>query len=478
MIADNVYADKKVFVIQQVQNGEQKDAFPPVAEENLSYHYKFLKISKDIISFLDSTMYLPELYQMIMTKFSLYLANTMSHRIAGDDGQRLRIIRTHAWGGEYHTRELYKAQVEALGYRKLTSTGVAVVGTWDDHDYGVNDSGKEFKWKNVTKELVLDFLQEPDDSRRWLREGIYASYMFGSERGKRLRLILLDTRFARDSIGSDGSMLGEEQWVWLEELFADKDSQADVTLIGTSVQFNGNVDALLKPILRTEGWMRFPSERKRFLKLIAKYEINGILMLSGDVHLGTISELVSADRCGVPYSIIDFTSSGLTHSALSLVPLSLRTISFLFSGISIYKNFLPPDTIYYGDYFLGENWGSLEVDWDQKPSPLISLAVRDKHGKKRITKEVALDSLQFDTSPKNATETSSLSCKVTNTYRFRWQGAWVLTHKGFIVVMIAVDIALVVYLISKARYYLLMSCTHNNFFVSMYKHNLNQKKSL
>lgn len=43
---------------------------------------------------------------------------------------------------------------------------VQVVGTWDDHDYGLNDAGKEFGGKKTNQRLLLDFLDEPQDSPR------------------------------------------------------------------------------------------------------------------------------------------------------------------------------------------------------------------------------------------------------------------------------------------------------------------------
>jgi hypothetical protein len=41
-----------------------------------------------------------------------------------------------------------------------------IVGTWDDHDYGLNDAGKEFEGKDVSQQLMLDFLDEAPDSPR------------------------------------------------------------------------------------------------------------------------------------------------------------------------------------------------------------------------------------------------------------------------------------------------------------------------
>jgi hypothetical protein len=42
-----------------------------------------------------------------------------------------------------------------------------VLGTWDDHDYGLNDAGKELSGKVIAQRLMLDFLDEPEDSKRY-----------------------------------------------------------------------------------------------------------------------------------------------------------------------------------------------------------------------------------------------------------------------------------------------------------------------
>ena len=44
--------------------------------------------------------------------------------------------------------------------------------TWDDHDYGQNDAGKYFPFKKESKEIFLDFFNEPANSDRRKHEGI------------------------------------------------------------------------------------------------------------------------------------------------------------------------------------------------------------------------------------------------------------------------------------------------------------------
>jgi phosphodiesterase/alkaline phosphatase D-like protein len=48
------------------------------------------------------------------------------------------------------------------------------------------------------------------------------------------QVILLDTRYHRDPLLSDGTILGDPQWQWLErELHGP---QSEITIIGSSVQ--------------------------------------------------------------------------------------------------------------------------------------------------------------------------------------------------------------------------------------------------
>lgn len=43
----------------------------------------------------------------------------------------------------------------------MQKNGTKVIGVWDDHDYGINDGGKDFFLKNITRDIFLDFIKEP-----------------------------------------------------------------------------------------------------------------------------------------------------------------------------------------------------------------------------------------------------------------------------------------------------------------------------
>jgi alkaline phosphatase D len=96
--------------------------------------------------------------------------------------------------------------------------------------------------------------------------------------------------------------LGETQWKWLEEQL--RGSKANFNIIVSSIQFLSHQHGF-------EKWGNFPHEVDRLKKLIAESGANGVLILSGDRH---ISEFSRTSVAGLSYPLIDFTSSGLTHS--------------------------------------------------------------------------------------------------------------------------------------------------------------------
>ena len=105
-----------------------------------------------------------------------------------------------------------------------------MVAVIDDHDAGQNDCGETNPYKDLSKQMFLDFWQLPPDDPRRRRDGLYTAYRWGPP-GRVVQVILLDTRSFRDdpdfadSSGGGGylpvtnpekTMLGSEQWAWLE----------------------------------------------------------------------------------------------------------------------------------------------------------------------------------------------------------------------------------------------------------------------
>jgi alkaline phosphatase D len=239
------------------------------------------------------------------------------------------------------TRKLYAAQRAQPDYAMLAAS-THVVGVWDDHDYGKNDAGHDYESRAESQAALLDFLGEPADSARRRQVGTYASYVFG-EGERRVKLVLMDARYHRERPGPEADTLGEEQWAWLErELTTDP---ANLTVIASSYQVLPNQHP-------NETWGHFPRARRRFLDLLAKPSVPGVVLLSGDRHFAELSVLES-DALGYP--LHELTSSGLTHS---------------------YLNAGEPNGLRVGDLYPRKNFGAVRVDWTTGQVTLEARGVR------------------------------------------------------------------------------------------------------
>lgn len=242
---------------------------------------------------------------------------------------------------------------------KPALAGIPQIATWDDHDYGRNDAGKELQIKNESQNAFLDWLGVPDDSPKRSRKGVYSVHDYGPK-DRKVRIILLDTRYHRDPLppehrrpprgpGSDGTILGEDQWRWLEEQL--RTSTAQINIIGSSIQ-------VLAAEHRFEKWANYPEEFARLHTLLSRPDIPPVIILSGDRHAAEIS--LDDESCGYP--IYDITSSSLNHAFLaarkkqSIEPNPLR---------------LSPER------FKGANFGTISIDWSTEP-PIVTLAIRDR----------------------------------------------------------------------------------------------------
>lgn len=165
--------------------------------------------------------------------------------------------------------DLYGRQRALPAYQRLMSRAL-IMGTWDDHDYGLNDMGADFPGRAEAQQHFFDFYGEPKDSPRRTRPGVYSSIVLGPS-GKRVQIVVLDTRsfrspledgnFPKDqrvegrpgpyrpSIDAKTTLLGPDQWAWLERTLQQP---AEVRIIVTSIQ-------LIADDHRFEKWGNFPT---------------------------------------------------------------------------------------------------------------------------------------------------------------------------------------------------------------------------
>jgi alkaline phosphatase D len=217
-------------------------------------------------------------------------------------------------------RQKYHQLGSKPSYQELKKH-VEIVATWDDHDYGQNDAGKNYPLKRESKNVFLDFFEEPKDSERFTHDGIYTS-MMRQVGDKTVQIILTDGRTFRDDLlriprndprqksfyrkdysphtDDTPTLLGEQQWQWLEKQLSQP---ADFRVLASGTQFGIEANGY-------EAWANFPHEQQRLVKLISKTKANNLVVISGDVHYAEISKFKS-EEC---YPIYDITSSGLSRT--------------------------------------------------------------------------------------------------------------------------------------------------------------------
>ncbi|WP_052593843.1 alkaline phosphatase D family protein [Aureispira sp. CCB-QB1] len=249
-----------------------------------------------------------------------------------------------------------------------------ILATWDDHDFGENDAGRYYPFKEASKEIFLNFWEEPKNSERWKHKGIYHAVRL-KDAPIDIQVILLDTRTFRDNltarmkekntpykndyqptISPDSTFLGAEQWAWLKTKLEEK---ADLRIIASSNQFSHEYNGW-------ESWTNVPHERKKMVQLIQETKAKGVVFLSGDVHWGEISKYENAHT----YPIYDITSSGLTQSWHDIEPNKNRI------GFPIRKN----------------NFGLIEIEKQTKTKLIFKL----KNKKNLVAVQHSIDLSELD----------------------------------------------------------------------------------
>ncbi len=271
--------------------------------------------------------------------------------------------------------EVYGKLADQPYWSRMRDEVPVMLATWDDHDYGKNDAGQEWERKDEGKDAFLEFF--PDSARLIPadRGGVYHTATLGDE-GQRVQYIMLDTRWDRDALdrkpgprGARGpylpsndttrTLLGQAQWTWLEQVLREP---ADVRIIGSSIQV----------VAREHGWEcwgNFPHELDRLYRLIDETQASGVVLLSGDRHLGEISK-DEDDR--VPYPMWDLTASGFNEGQ---------------------RDIEEPNRYRLGGVHRRSHFGSIVIDWAGDDTRLTLKLIGDE-GQTIEAQEVLLSSLR------------------------------------------------------------------------------------
>ncbi|WP_276134951.1 alkaline phosphatase D family protein [Polluticoccus soli] len=200
------------------------------------------------------------------------------------------------WQGAYHVRSMPILQPL---FRAMPH-----YATWDDHDYGPNDSDKDFPLKEDARRAFIDYWANPSygqDDR-----GIYTSFTYGD-----VKFIMLDDRWWRSSDKEpamiDGNknksklMFGKEQMDWLKKELKSSDATFNIIVSGSQ---------MLNEYTKYDCFYQFPEEYDELMNYIEKKKIEGVIFFTGDRHH---SEIIRVNRRR-HYPLYDVTVSPFTSN--------------------------------------------------------------------------------------------------------------------------------------------------------------------
>ena len=232
-----------------------------------------------------------------------------------------------------------------------------ILAIWDDHDFGLNDGGGDYPYKKDAEKMFLNFWNIPQTDLRRNREGIYFKQTKEIE-GTKVEIIGLDTRYFRSKLkgkknayeqnnDSKATILGQDQWAWLEESISN--SIADVIVILSSIQ-------ILATNHPYEKWDNFPLERKRLLEILANASKDkSIIAVTGDRHKSGIYQ---------NKNFLEITASSLNKSA---------------------SKGEETDPLLIGKTYPMKNYGLLNIEPSKNK---ITISIHDKNGQKLNSKTI------------------------------------------------------------------------------------------
>ncbi|MEM8726381.1 MAG: alkaline phosphatase D family protein, partial [Pseudomonadota bacterium] len=265
----------------------------------------------------------------------------------------------NAWQGDAALESLRLAYADQAAHPEFAQfrARFPMMATWDDHDFGLNDKGASFPMRRWAEEMFEAFWNSSDEVRS--RPGIYDSVTVGPE-GQRVQFIMLDTRYFRSDLkrkpwqrerwslgvyrpddSPEATILGAEQWAWLEQQLAEP---ADMRVVASSIQ-------ILTEAHDFESWENFPLERTRLLDMLVKREESGLVLLTGDRHSGGI------------YTI--------EHGGESFWELTSSSLNLAWPRED--ANEREPDEKRVSDFISEENYGLVDFDWRARKVTLTLL---------------------------------------------------------------------------------------------------------
>lgn len=174
--------------------------------------------------------------------------------------------------------------------------------TWDDHDFGPNNSDRSFIHKEKTLEAFKLFWANPTFGLPHIDGGITTKFQFHD-----IEFFVLDNRYFRspkNPKNDDEVLLGKAQIDWLIDALSNSYSPFKMIAIGGQVLNSEKV---------AENYRNYEEEFAYLTKRLEEEKIRGVIFLTGDRHFTELSRTESEKG----YVMYDLTVSSLTAGSYS-----------------------------------------------------------------------------------------------------------------------------------------------------------------
>jgi alkaline phosphatase D len=245
-------------------------------------------------------------------------------------------------------REEYRRQREVWGLQPLIHN-TSNLAIWDDHDYGLNNHDRTNPIKEGSYEAFVDYWPNPSYGLPDVK-GLFFTYTWGQ-----VEFFVLDDRWYRDPCEDpdtpEKTMLGPAQYEWLTEKLEASTAVFKVLVAGGGWGKGKGATG--------DSWAGYLHERNRLFDFIRDNEVTGVVLMSGDSHVGELNVIPWSEHGG--YDLYDMVSSPLAQ---------VMADSWLERR---------PERRIWPVYFQGSNFGL--VDFTMGDDPTMSYRLVDTFGR-------------------------------------------------------------------------------------------------
>ena len=165
-----------------------------------------------------------------------------------------------------------------------------VWGTWDDHDFGRNNSDGNLPGKKNTRQAFVEYRANQTYGENG--QGVYTKFRYGP-----VEVFLLDTRWFAGTEPSPvdakkPTLLGRRQWGWLLKSLGK--STAPFKLITSGMIWDDKKKG------KSDDWMTYSHERAALFDFLGKNKISGVVLIGGDIHCSRLLRYKTEQQVGYP----------------------------------------------------------------------------------------------------------------------------------------------------------------------------------